>query len=672
MKTKLFSTLIILVLLPLAIVPTVGAQTIPLKGTDVVKFVNPLPNLLTPQLYIDATAGGTYTITMNEGAHDFGLGAAFGSTSAWGYHSALAPLWDNLGLNYLGPTIVAQEDVPISIDWVNDLPSDHLLDVDETPHGAPESLDGGVRVQPHVHGGLTVASSDGNPFANNAFTGAEIYDYRNAQDPANIWYHDHALGITRLNVFAGLAGFYIIRDSQDTGAVGNPLGLPANSDPNYYEFPVVIQDKTFDINGNLYYPAFPGDPLAGPGNPTVPVVPGVDAFGTINPFPGSPTSPTVVAEYGGDVMIVNGVAWPTLDVEPRTYRFRFLDGSDSRFYTLKLPRGLEFQVIGSDNGLLDGPAVATRTLPVGPGERYDVIIDFSKQAGKTLTLTNVQGGTGARPIFNDPKTTGQIMQFNVLNVAPSIPDPVNPQWKIDLRPDPADTIPVWTKNADGTWTSGVGTTTAPGAHALAVFEGLDNYGRLFPHLGTVNEGSLLWAEDPDTGLLVAGDQPGNPGVGFAKAAAAETVEAGVYTLFEVYNTTPDAHPIHLHGTEFQVLERQKIAFTLVPDPNGTLSMESGAYLTSTFADTNGDRLVNTNDITLLGKAAPAAAYESGFKDTAIVNPGERILVVALFEEALLDQDVGFGGAGNYVWHCHILSHEDHEMMRPLKLVNAAN
>ena len=372
-------------------------------------------------------------------------------------------------------------------------------------------------------------------------------------------------------------------------------------------------------------------------------------------------------------MIVNGVAWPTLNVEPRTYRFRFLDGSDSRFYTLKLPRGLDFQVIGSDNGLLDGPAVATRTLPMGPGERYDVIIDFSKQAGKTLTLTNVQGGTGARPIFNDPKTTGQIMQFNVLNVVPSIPDPVNPQWQTDLRPMAADTIPVWTKNADGTWTDGVFTTTLPGAHALAVFEGLDNYGRLFPHLGTVNEGSLLWAEDPDTGLLVAGDQPDNPEVGFAKAAAAETVTAGEYTLFEVYNTTPDAHPIHLHGTEFQVLERQKIAFTLVPDPTGTAAMapEMGAYLTSKFADTNGDGVVNANDITLIGKATPAAAYESGFKDTAIVNPGERILVVAIYDQALLGEETFLGAKGKYVWHCHILSHEDHEMMRPLLLVDAA-
>ncbi len=398
-----------------------------------------------------------------------------------------------------------------------------------------------------------------------------------------------------------------------------------------------------------------------------------------------------MAEYGGDVIVVNGQAWPKLNVEPRAYRFRFLNGSDSRFYTLKLPRGLDFQVIGSDNGLLDGPAVPTRDLTMGPGERYDVIIDFSKQAGKTLTLSNEQGGTGARPIFNNPQTTGQIMQFIVdqpLTVANEVnPDTGIPQWQVDLRPDIADTIPVWTKNAGGTWqgtgpivnpdtgavTIGdLGATTAPGAHALAVFEGLDNYGRLFPHLGTVNEGSLLWSEDPDTGLLVEGDQPDNPGVGFSKAAPAETVVAGEYTLFEVYNTTPDSHPIHLHGTEFQVLERQKIAFTLTPDPTGTDAlMSGGAYLTSKFADTNGDGLVNTNDITLLGKANPAAAYEMGFKDTAIVNPGERLLMVAKYDQALLTEDPFGAGAGNYVWHCHILSHEDHEMMRPLQLVAAA-
>jgi spore coat protein A, manganese oxidase len=658
--------------------------TTKLNPKTITKFVNTLPNLLTPGLFIDATSGGTYDITMSQGLHNFGLGAVFAPTLAWGYHSTSAPLWEQLGLNYLGPTIVAYEGVPISINWTNDLPTTHLLAVDDTPHGAEESITGGVRVQPHVHGGLTVASSDGNPFSTDAFLGTETYNYRNAQDPATIWYHDHALGITRLNVYAGLAGFYIIRDDQDTG-IGdnpqtpvdeNPLDLPSNyfgvnytggigsgADPNVaYEFPIVIQDKTFDINGNLYYPAIQGDPLAGPGNPTVPVVPGVDGFGTVNPFPGGATAPTIVTEYAGDVMIVNGVAWPQLDVEPRTYRFRLLNGSDSRFYTLKLPKGLEFQVIGTDNGLLDGPAVAVKELPIAPGERYDVIIDFSKQAGKTLTLSNVQGGTGSRPIFNDPQTTGQIMQFNVLNVAPTIANPINPQWKIDLRPNLSDTIPVWTKNANGTWTSTFGnTTTAPGNHALAIFEGLDDYGRLFPHLGTVNEGSLLWTEDPLTGILNAN--------GEAMAAPAEIVKAGVYTLFQIYNTTPDAHPIHLHGTEFQILERQKIAFTLVPDVNGTDAlMSGGAYLTSKFADTNGDGLVNTNDITLLGKAVPVAAYEMGFKDTAIVKPGEMISVVAKYDPALLTQDPFGDGAGKYVWHCHILSHEDHEMMRPLQLV----
>lgn len=681
-----------------------------LDGKSINKFVNPLPNLLTPGLYIDATAGGNYEITMSQGLHDFGLGAGFDPTFAWGYHSDDAPLWDTIelpndvGLDYLGPTIVAKEDVPISVQWFNNLPDNHLLNADDTPHGAKESLNGGVHVQPHVHGGLTAASSDGNPFANNAFLGTEIYNYRNAQDPATIWYHDHALGITRLNVYAGLAGFYIIRDDQDTGVAdnpntevydGNPLGLPANFDPGTpdnpnddlnYEFPIVIQDKTFDTAGNLYYPAFTGDPLAGPGNQTVPAVPGVDAFGTVNPFPGGANEPTVVAEYGGDVMVVNGVAWPTLDVEPRTYRFRFLNGSDSRFYTLKLPGGVDFQVIGSDNGLLDGPAVATRNLPIGPGERYDVIVDFSGQEGKTLTLRNEQGGTGARPVFNDPQTSGQIMQFNVLDVKPSIPDPVDPKWQDDLR---TDTIPVWTKNADGSWSSDIDldgdgnpeTTTDAGDHALAIFEGLDDYGRLFPHLGTVEEGSLLWAEDPDTGKLVEGDQPGNPGVGFSKAAEAETVTAGEYTLFEIYNTTPDSHPIHLHGTEFQVLERQKIQFTLLEeatytDPNyDPLTNPNAdpppAYLTSKFADTNNNGIAY-DDITLLGKATPAAAFESGFKDTAIVKPGERVVVVAKYDEALLQADAGFGGAGNYVWHCHILSHEDHEMMRPLKLTESDN
>lgn len=156
-------------------VATVSAPT-RLDGRTVTQFINPLPNLLTPNLFLDARGGGTFDISMREGLHDFGLGAAFAAAPAWGYHSSSASLWDDLGLNYLGPTIVAQEGVPISINWTNDLPTSHLLKVDTTLHGAHESMHGGVHVQPHVHGGLTVAGSDGNPFASDAFLGTETYD----------------------------------------------------------------------------------------------------------------------------------------------------------------------------------------------------------------------------------------------------------------------------------------------------------------------------------------------------------------------------------------------------------------------------------------------------------------------------------------------------------------
>ena len=283
-------------------------------------------------------------------------------------------------------------------------------------------------------------------------------------------------------------------------------------------------------------------------------------------------------------------------------------------------------------------------------------MDFSGLEGETITMENLEGGEG--PVFNDLQTTGQIMQFNVMDVAPSVSDPVNPQWQIDLRPDSDDTIPVWTENADGTWSSSVGNTTAPGEHSLAIFEGLDNYGRLFPHLGTVNEGSRLWAEDVDTGNLNSN--------GEAEAAPAETVIADEYVLFEIYNTTPDAHPIHLHGTEFQIVERQQIEYSLAEEP--TNDLEGGQYLTSKFVDTNGDGQVNSDDITLVEEPTPVAAYEQGFKDTALVDRGERILVVAKYDSALLD-DPNSGAAGQYVWHCHILSHEDHEMMRPLQVLD---
>jgi spore coat protein A len=672
------------------------------------KFVTDLPNLLTPGLFIDARSGGNYHIGIENGEHDFGLGDAVSTatTQTYGYHSLVdpfaepseanssAPLWEGLGLNYLGPTFVVQENTSITIHWYNNLGTSHILPLDETPHGAHDSSAGSVHVQPHLHGGLVSADNDGNPWNDEAQgddgqreTPDYETSYSNEQSAGTIWYHDHALGITRLNVYAGLAGFYLIRDEWDTGKAGNPLDLPF-SDYTYlqdeedeevfvgYEMPIVIQDKTFYDDGSLYLPARSGDEL--------PFKQGE----LQNPPAFGDEAPSIVAEYGGDVMIVNGVAWPKLDLEPRSYRFRLLNGSDSRFYGLTLAaeeekasrKVPEFHVIGSDGGLLDGPAVATDFLPVAPGERYDVILDFSGLEGQSFTLRNNGTGLGSRPVPNDAQTSGQIMRFNVLGVEPTVADPETPQWQEDLRPD--EEIPVWSWHTDGRWfidaddngqwDEGEPISTSPGEHALAVFEGLDNYARLLPHLGTVEEGSLLWEMDPTesdphpyTDPVTGLSGPLYDDFDGPAAAAAETAVAGDWTLFEVYNTTPDQHPIHLHGTTFMLLERQKIKFDL--SPKFMQNPDDEVYQGWEFVDTNGDGN-RRDDIKLQGNAIPAEAWESGFKDTAIINPGERLVLVANFaDEFPAGED---DPIGRYVWHCHILSHEDHEMMRPLLVEEA--
>jgi spore coat protein A len=230
----------------------------------------------------------------------------------WGYGTATQ------SPTYPGRTIETTVNTPITVRWTNNLlddfgqPLPHLLPVDTSLHWAqPNNYPySGVPVVTHLHGGHSESASDGLPefwfTPGFAETGPqwvkETYSYENDQRAATLWYHDHALGITRLNVYAGMAGFYLLRDGQDTGLPDNSLGLPAGK----YEVPVVIQDRMFTEDGQLYYPSEPE-------------------------VEGAP-APSVLPEFFGDHILVNGQAWPVLDVEPTVYRFRLLNGSDSRFY----------------------------------------------------------------------------------------------------------------------------------------------------------------------------------------------------------------------------------------------------------------------------------------------------------------------------------------------------
>jgi spore coat protein A len=398
----------------------------------------------------------------------------------------------------------------------------------------------------------------------------ETYNYDNDQEPTTLWYHDHALGITRLNVYAGLAGFYLLRDDWEES-----LNLPSGD----YEVPIVIQDRMFTTDGELFFPSEPEEE-------------------------GAP-EPSVLPEFFGDFILVNGTAWPYLEVQPRKYRFRLLNGSDSRFYRLWItsednPMGPPVWQIGTDEGFLYAP-VALNQLALGPGERADLVVDFTDWAGHTLMLRNNAKTPFPDGETIDPNTVGQILQLRVSS------NPVEDPSVLPavLRPEPI-AIP--------------GTPTR--VRQLLLFEGTDVYGRLQPLLGIVDPSS------PDNGTLAWDDE-------ITENPMLDDVE-----VWEIFNATEDAHPIHLHLVAFQILNRQRFSGTLSPKPMGEGTI--GGIL---------------SEIRLRGKARPPARNENGWKDTAQMFPGEVTRIIARFDRA-----------GKYVWHCHILSHEDHEMMRPYEVL----
>jgi spore coat protein A len=297
----------------------------------------------------------------------------------------------------------------------------------------------------------------------------------------------------------------------------------------------------------------------------------------------------VQPEFFGDVILVNGQAWPKLDVQRRKYRFRILNGSDSRFYSLKLNRRggkpLTIWVIGTDGGLLAAPVELKGALVIAPGERMDVIVDFAEAGlGERIVVTN---GAATPFPFGAPVAppADEIMAFDV---------------SLDLPAGFADLPLPGTLRSGGAFTAGEPART----RELLLFEGSDEYGRIFALLGTAAEGHRQW-DDPVTEAVSYGD-----------------VEEWV-----VYNTTPDAHPIHIHLPQFELLWRAPF--------KATQDRKTGA-------------LRNVR----LGAKVPAPAWERGPKDTAQMLPGEATAFRARFDRA-----------GEYVWHCHILSHEDHEMMR---------
>lgn len=547
------------------------AQEPPLDPATQVQFVNQLP---VPKI-LDGRNGGIFTISVTQFFQDLGLkDPKTGEpllTKVWGYNGS-----------YPGPTILAQKNVPLEIFWQNSLldnrtgrPLPHLLPVDESIEWAFSGVANwqqyGVPIVTHLHGGHTEAESDGSPNAwftpsftkkGSAFFKGQTqpYYYKNDQDAATIWCHDHALGITRLNVYAGLAGYYILTDEKEQQLKASHQ-LPANE----YDMGLAIQDRMFTQGGQLYYP-FEKQQSDDP-------------------------EPSIIPEFFGNFILVNGKVWPVLDVEPRQYRFRVLNGSDSRFYNLFFSNDQVFWQIGSDQGLLANPVQLDQMI-IGPGQRKEIIVDFSDPSlwGQTLILKNNARSPYPKGTPVEPAATGRIMAFRISK-------PLNKDIPLSVLPSGLTPIAPLPQNGP--------------TRQLLLFEAEDEFGRLKPMLGTIANGVSAFMDD-----------------------VTEHIQLNDTETWEIFNATEDAHPIHLHLVKFQALSRQKY-FAAVDQQTGKLT-----------------------NVRLVGRPHMNNLNEDGWKDTEIMLPGEVTRIRARFDLP-----------GLYVWHCHILSHEDHEMMRPF-LVSA--
>lgn len=500
------------------------------------------------------------------------------ATTVWGYDG-----------QFPGPTIEAQQGEPIYVQWQNKLPDDHLLPEDTTIHGDIIPYESpGTRVVPHLHGGNIEAASDGDPQAwftrdfqetGPAFE-KEDYYYVNDQPPATLWYHDHSLGITRLNVYAGLAGFYLLRSDHE-----RDLALPDGE----YEIPLVLQDRMFNEDGSLHYPT---------------TVPNERSDGE-----DSEPDPSIVPEFYGDTSVVNGKAWPRLSVEPGKYRFRLLNGANCRFYNLKLLQydeqsgrssgeGPPFIQIGNDGGLLSEPTRITERLELGSSQRADVVVDFTDYAGETLLLHNdapamYRGTTGGEQEDSEPLP--EIMLIDVSNSTGEQDTGQVPASLTEVPEIPADTV--------------------DNGRYLTLAARSDEYWRRLHLLGTEAESAGLRLTDPVTEDPTLGDTE----------------------IWSLANFTGMSHPIHLHLVHFQVLGREPAGDY---DPNGS-------------------------DIDPATLEAPEP-YELGWNDVVTVDPGEVVHIIAHFGEY---EGVFNDQTGDYMWHCHMIEHEDHDMMRPFKVLS---
>jgi FtsP/CotA-like multicopper oxidase with cupredoxin domain len=570
-----------------------------------IPFVDELP---LPRRLVAAEHDGRLTVPMASATHRFHRDLP--ESRVWGYDGTVP-----------GPTVEAERGRRVTVDWVNELEGPLPLAVTiapsaTDPDGVPVqcypglsggSLNEGVAVLSghavvHLHGGLTPASYDG--WAENLVAPGQtaVFHYPMDQRAALLWYHDHVMGVTKYDVYAGLAGLWIIRDERE-----RELGLPEGPP---FEVPLLIQDRNFDADGD--------------GGLTGRLV--------------HKTDPEVMEAFP-PFTTVNGKVWPVLDVRPATYRFRVLNGSNARTYRLVLmhdgrPELGRIRQIGTDHGLLrSAVSVPADGLVLASAERADLIVDLSDlEPGSELTVLN----TASAPFDGSPFPAAdaesatdldgllpypEVMRVRVV-AGPSGQRALPPVLATDYEPPAPDAL------------------AAAPRRAIALVE-RELEGE--PNMLTMRELAPVEDEDAEGPLVTVTDG--------ARTTRYRTVAAhfedattffpmlGRYEVWQLINLTGDTHPIHLHLDPFQILSRRAMRHEI--PPGGIEDFHLTAAVT--FAGDPDDDLDHAID-----------DNERGLKDTIRVNPKEVVEIAVRFTTY----------SGRYMYHCHILEHEDRDMMRP--------
>ncbi len=660
------------------------------QSTGLQKFVQPLrgvgpggiPVAAADAFAAPVTGATHYSFTIGQFTDQ--LHPSLGPTTLWGYNPAMALDGGTQPQKHLGGIIVAQRDVPIQLTFTNMLPPRHILPVDTSKNFPDASMHQNAATT-HLHGGLTPWISDGGPFtwftpdgeygpsvqsaAGNIYQllnpdlkpGQAEYYYPNKQSARLVWYHDHAHDLTRLNAYAGIASAYIIRDTFEANL--RNLGLPEFVENGGREIPIIIQDKIFVGSDILTKdPTWPGP--TGVGSLWYPHVYEPDRW-ELGPSELNLPDPSIIPEMFGDTMLGNGTVYPEATIEARRYRLRVLNACQARFLNLQLyvddgsPDGITltpnlkrptnapgpgFLVLGTEGGFLPRPVHVPSNKPfdpktlggsliTGPAERWDLLVDVTGFTGKRVILYNdapapfpsgdlvndyfpgaPENPTQPQPGFGP--NTRQILRFKVVP-ATSNDTPLRITPGTDLTPDLTPFLV-----PPGTAVQGGMVHLPPGVlvRQLTLNETFDGYGRLIQLLGT--------------------NQPVDGGFGRAyEDPATETLKAGATEVWQIANLTGDTHPIHFHLVNVQVLARQP-------------------FNMDTYNDTP----------SYTGPARGPDKTELGWKETVRMNPGEVTTVIMKFDLPPVPFTVPASprtGGNEYVWHCHILEHEEHDMMRPL-------